>query len=168
MSAMSGRALETTQSPIGAGVLSRVYSSRGVMLTTHLHLELRLRKNAAILLLPIQVFTAHTGTIAFTFTIIRCLRRSEGPVKVQSFMEYICQVFTVISCQPLAQPPNGRTTPCQLSATVYSIYSRLPSISGRRLLHPQSDKHQVAVTRIHHAITKICVKKWFLNRRFFS
>ena len=29
----------------------------------------------------------------------------------------------------LAQPPSWRTTPCRLSATAYSIYSQLPSIS---------------------------------------
>jgi hypothetical protein len=36
-----------------------------------------------------------------------------------------------------AQPPSWRTTPFRLSATAYSIYSQLPSISGGRLLHPQ-------------------------------
>jgi len=39
------------------------YSSRRVTLTTHLHLEMRLRKGAPILLLPIHAFTAHSGTI---------------------------------------------------------------------------------------------------------
>ena len=37
-------------------------------------------------------------------------------------------VITVTSCQHLAQPPSWRTTPCRLSATVYSLYSQLPSI----------------------------------------
>jgi hypothetical protein len=37
-------------------------------------------------------------------------------------------VFTVRSCQHLAQPPSWRTTPCRLSATAYSIYWQLPSI----------------------------------------
>ena len=36
--------------------------------------------------------------------------------------------FRVRSCQHLAQPTSWRTTPCRLSATVYPIYSQLPSI----------------------------------------
>ena len=39
-------------------------------------------------------------------------------------------VSTVRSCLHLAQPPSWRTTPCRLSATVYSIYSHLPSIAS--------------------------------------
>jgi hypothetical protein len=35
--------------------------------------------------------------------------------------------------------PSWRTTPCRLSATAYSIYLQLPSISGGRLLHPQPE-----------------------------
>jgi hypothetical protein len=31
----------------------------------------------------------------------------------------------VRSCQPLAQLPSWRTTPCQLSANVYSLYSQM-------------------------------------------
>jgi hypothetical protein len=34
-------------------------------------------------------------------------------------------------CKPHAQPPSWRTTACQLSTTVYSIYSQLPFISSR-------------------------------------
>ena len=37
-------------------------------------------------------------------------------------------VFTVRRFQHLAQNTSWRTTPCQLSATAYSIYSQLPSI----------------------------------------
>ena len=44
-------------------------------------------------------------------------------------------VFTV-SCWHPAQLPRWITTPCQLSPTVYSLYSQLPSISG--VLRPQS------------------------------
>jgi len=40
---------------------------------------------------------------------------------------------------PLVQPPSWTTTPCRLSATAYSIYSQLPSISGGRPLHPQPE-----------------------------
>jgi len=39
-------------------------------------------------------------------------------------------MFTVMGCRPHAQPPSWRTTPCRLSATAYSIYSQLSSISG--------------------------------------
>jgi hypothetical protein len=46
--------------------------------------------------------------------------------------------FTVMSCYPTPNP-SLRTTPCRLSATAYSIYSQLPSISGGRLLHPQPE-----------------------------
>jgi len=35
---------------------------------------------------------------------------------------------------PIAQPSIWRTTPCRLSATAYSIYLQLPSISGGCLL----------------------------------
>jgi len=39
-------------------------------------------------------------------------------------------LFTVSSCQNLAQPPSWRTTHFRLSETAYSIYSQLPSILG--------------------------------------
>jgi hypothetical protein len=35
--------------------------------------------------------------------------------------------------------PKLEDYPCRLSATAYSIYSQLPTISGGRLLHPQSE-----------------------------
>jgi len=41
------------------------------------------------------------------------------------------------SCKPLTQTPNCGTIQCQLSATAYSIYSQLPSISVGHLLNPQ-------------------------------
>jgi hypothetical protein len=40
------------------------------------------------------------------------------------------KIFTLRGCYPHAQPPSWRTTPCRLSATVYSIYSQLPPVSG--------------------------------------
>jgi hypothetical protein len=41
----------------------------------------------------------------------------------------------------LAPTPNPklRNSPCRLSATAYSIYSQLPSVSGGRFLHPQPE-----------------------------
>jgi hypothetical protein len=47
--------------------------------------------------------------------------------------------FKVRSCWHHAQPPSWRTTPCRLSTTAYLIYSKLPCISGSRLLHPQPE-----------------------------
>jgi hypothetical protein len=38
-----------------------------------------------------------------------------------------------------AQTTSWKTTHCWLSATGYSIYSQLPSISGGRLLYPQPE-----------------------------
>jgi len=56
------------------------------------------------------------------------------------FMETVTRwFFTVRSFYPLAQPPSWRTTFSRLSATAYSIYLHLPSISGGRLLHPQPE-----------------------------
>ena len=40
------------------------------------------------------------------------------------------KVFTMRSCQHLAQQPSWSTTPCRLSATAYLIYSQVPSILG--------------------------------------
>jgi hypothetical protein len=38
--------------------------------------------------------------------------------------------FTVTDCYPFVKTPCLSTTPCRLSASVYSIYSLLPSIYG--------------------------------------
>jgi hypothetical protein len=68
---------------------------------------------------------------------------------LRSFIKRICPCprllvifhnkFTFYSEEmlPHAQPPSWRTTPCRLSATAYSIYLQLSSISGGLLLHPQ-------------------------------
>jgi hypothetical protein len=40
-------------------------------------------------------------------------------------------------CSPPAQSPSWKATSCPLSATVYSLYSQLPSTFRGRLLHPQ-------------------------------
>jgi hypothetical protein len=37
------------------------------------------------------------------------------------------------------QTPKLEDHPCRLSATTYSIYSQLPSITGGRVLHPQPE-----------------------------
>jgi len=47
-------------------------------------------------------------------------------------------VFLQLFCQLLAQLPSWKTTYCWLSATAYSIYLQLPSISWDCLIHPQT------------------------------
>jgi hypothetical protein len=53
-----------------------------------------------------------------------CLARTKVSVQVRSLL-YECFVtrysFTAWSCYHLAQPPSRRTTPCWLSAIVYSV-----------------------------------------------
>jgi hypothetical protein len=56
-------------------------------------------------------------------------------------------IFSVRICWLHAQLQSWRTTPCVLSATAYSIYSQLHSISGGRLLHPQPEDVPAVVTR---------------------
>jgi hypothetical protein len=59
-----------------------------------------------------------------------CIGSTEGSAQAQGkcilFLTRL--VFMARSCQHLAQPPSWRTTPCRLSAAVYSIYSQLHSI----------------------------------------
>ena len=65
-------------------------------------------------------------------SLFRCLCRTKLSVRVRGFVcEYFLTkyVLTGRSCYYLAKPPSWRTTPCRLSATAYSIYSQLPSIS---------------------------------------
>jgi hypothetical protein len=59
-----------------------------------------------------------------------CLVRTKGSVGVWCLFEWFVMwyFFTVRSCYHLAQPPSWRSTPCQLSTTVYSVYSQPPSI----------------------------------------
>ena len=61
-----------------------------------------------------------------------CLHRSKVKFQLRGFVTWFVtwRVFTERSCQHLAQSPSRRITPCRLSATAYSIYSYLPSISG--------------------------------------
>ena len=72
-------------------------------------------------------------------------------------------IFTARSCRHLAQPPSWRTTPCRLSAIIYSIYSQLPSILeavptsatwGRAMPWWQGPTHHgilhLLMVRLHH------------------
>jgi hypothetical protein len=63
-------------------------------------------------------------------SLFRCLGRTKASNPVPGTCSWFARksVFSVRCCQHLAQPPSWRTTPCQMSATAYSIYSQLPSI----------------------------------------
>jgi hypothetical protein len=67
-----------------------------------------------------------------------CSGRAKLSVQVRGTCVFFVTmpVFTVRSCQHLAQPPSLRTTPSQLSATAYSIYSQAvpPSATRRRAM----------------------------------
>jgi hypothetical protein len=69
------------------------------------------------------------------FPVLRsCQRIHPGPT--------VCRILRnnflgVGICYLPAQSPSWKATPFRLSATAYSIYWQLPSISGGRLLHPQ-------------------------------
>jgi len=83
---------------------------------------------------PVKKFPVFYGTPSFItpFTKARHLSLSKVSVQVRGFpIEHfvIRCVFTARSCYHLAQPPSWRITSCRLSATAYSIYSQLPSIS---------------------------------------
>jgi hypothetical protein len=69
-----------------------------------------------------------------------CLGRAKESVKVRGALKHFVTnyFFTVRGCQPHAQRPSWRTTPCRLSATAYSTYSQQPSVSGG-LLHLQPE-----------------------------
>jgi hypothetical protein len=74
-------------------------------------------------------------------SLLHCLGYTRVSVQVRGFL---CEcfltwyVFTMRSCQHLAQPWSWRTTPCRLSETAYSIYSQLHSIL-ELFLHPQPE-----------------------------
>jgi hypothetical protein len=62
----------------------------------------------------------------------QCLDRTNESVLVRGTLKHFftIKVFTVRVCQPHAQVPSWRTTPCRLSAIAYSMYSQLPSVPG--------------------------------------
>jgi hypothetical protein len=65
---------------------------------------------------------------------------------------------TVRRCQSLAQPSSWSTTYCQLSVTDYSVYSQLLSISGVRLLYPQTENAPCRCDR--ELNIRGCIKKF--------
>jgi hypothetical protein len=70
----------------------------------------------------------------------RCLGRNKVSIQVQGKCSQFETklIFTVKSCQHLAQPPSWRTTPCRMSATAYLIYSMLPPY-WRLFFYPQPE-----------------------------
>jgi len=99
-------------------------------------------------------------------SLFRYLGGTKVSVQVRGFVcEYFVtkSILTGRSCKHLAQPPNWSTTPCRLSATAYSIYSQLPSISetvspsatwGRVMPWWQSPTYHMAVK--FYTIKKSC------------
>jgi hypothetical protein len=64
------------------------------------------------------------------FPLLRsCHRISPGPKRFETFRNNKKLLRCGGFCSH-AQPPSWRTTPCQLSATSYSIHSQLPSVPG--------------------------------------
>jgi hypothetical protein len=77
---------------------------------------------------------------SFTHLCIIISRLSKESVVVGGpFWHFVTKVFYGEALIVHAQPPRWGTTTCWLSATAYSIYSQLPSISGGRFLYPQSE-----------------------------
>jgi hypothetical protein len=72
---------------------------------------------------------------------------SSIPISRRSRSEAFRNVSQQINVYPHAQPPNWRTTLCRLSATAYSIYSQLPSVSGGLLSIRNLRTRHAVVTR---------------------
>jgi hypothetical protein len=93
-------------------------------------------------------YSQEPATCTYPEPLLR-LPRMISPVTRSVYNTQHNYFFTVGSCHRLAQPPSWRTTPCRLSATVYLIYSELPSISaGRSSIRNLRTRHAV-VTGTH-------------------
>jgi hypothetical protein len=66
--------------------------------------------------------------------IFHCPAHSKESVQVRGpvYNFVTCWFFTVTSCEPPAQPPIWRTTPCWSSETAHSIYPYLEAVSSIR------------------------------------
>jgi hypothetical protein len=78
----------------------------------------------------------------------KSLGRTEGSVWFRGFLQYF--VTWLIFYSELLTP---RPTPCRLSATAYSIYSQLPSISGGR--------SSIRNLRTRHAVVTVTHLSWW-------
>jgi hypothetical protein len=80
-----------------------------------------------------RLLTFHVPNL---MSILRCLGRAKESVlgpRPSAIFRNQSEVLRWGVVSPPAEPPSRRATPCRLSATAYSIYSLLPSISGGRL-----------------------------------
>jgi hypothetical protein len=111
---------------------------------------------------PVKKFLASCGTRRFVTVFTRaCILSQMHPVRAVSLS--FCKIHSNIislpksflrihqsprpcvttfhkkfrSCYSISQASSWRTTLYRLSATVNSIYSKLPSIPGGRILHPE-------------------------------
>ena len=85
---------------------------------------------------PVHILTFH-------LSLLPCLRRTKVSVQVRGFL---CErfatiyVFTVRLYQHFAQPTRWRTTPRRLSATAYSIYLQLRTVTCYLKLRDQKGR----------------------------
>jgi hypothetical protein len=95
------------------------------------HLRLDFPSGLFLSGLPAKFLDALSFRVRNAVTLFHYFDSTNGSVQVRSFVKcFVTWWFvTVKSCLCLAQPPSWRTTPCRLSATAYSVYSQLPSIT---------------------------------------
>jgi hypothetical protein len=87
---------------------------------------------------PVRSIDPYLPKVHVLFPLLRsCQRISPGPRRFETFRNVL--QFYSEGLLTHAQPSSSSTTPCLLSATSYSIYSQLPSISVGFLLHPQPE-----------------------------
>jgi len=74
-----------------------------------------------------RLLTLHVPNLMSLF---RCSVHTKVSIQAQDMCSCFVTkpVFKVRGCQQLSRHPSWRTTPCLLSATVYTIYSQLPSV----------------------------------------
>lgn len=86
------------------------------------------------------------------FPLFHCLSRKTRSVQIRVPVKYLVatQILTVRRCLHLAQPPSWGTTPCQPSATGYSIYPQLPSTSKGRPPTCNTRTRDVLLTGTYH------------------
>jgi hypothetical protein len=88
-------------------------------------------------------FCLHSQDYGFVYFNIYIARHEAGTQKtLNGITETICVTGIIFITEWLlsaAQPHGMRATSCRVSATAYSLYCQLPSISEGRLPCPQSD-----------------------------
>jgi hypothetical protein len=99
-------------------------------------------RRVQVMKLLIMQLSPNLMSIFFSFC-----RLSRGIRPGLRLLQNFCNKFIFYSEELLAQLQSWRTTPCQLSATAYSIYLQLPSKTGGCLLHPQPEDAPCRVDR---------------------